>query len=109
MSETDKTPAGTAPKPDDGRIRHRYDWSETEPSTAVVETIAVATDTVPTETGPLYDVIEPDALNTLFDPAWGPTTPELRVSFNYQDVEVTVAATGTVTVELAAGQTRGRR
>lgn len=108
MSETDKPPAGTAHGPDDGRICHRYDWSETDPSAAVVETIAVATNTVPTETDPLYDVIEPDALNTLFDPAWGHTPPELRVTFDYDDLLVTVAATGTITVEPASAESDHR-
>lgn len=101
MSETDKPPVGSARRPDEGRTCNRYDWSETAPSTAVIETIAVATNTVPTEADPLYDVIEPDALDDLFDPAWGPTTPELDVSFHYQDLEVSVSATGTVTVQPA--------
>lgn len=101
MSEIDKPPAGSASGPDERRVSHRYDWADTDPSEAVVETIAVATNRVPTETDPLYDIIEPDALNVLFDPAWGPTTPGLRIAFEYGDLTVSVAATGTVTVQPA--------
>ncbi|MFD1647810.1 HalOD1 output domain-containing protein [Haloarchaeobius litoreus] len=46
-------------------IRTTFDWSETPPAIAVVETIAVATDTEILGVEPLLDHLDPDALNTL--------------------------------------------
>lgn len=91
---TTVTPAADA----DPLISHRYDWTDTDPSTAVVETLAVAINREPLNTDPLYESVDPDALNALFDPGAGGTTPDLRVSFQYQDFLVAVSASGTISI-----------
>lgn len=78
----------------------------TEPDTpsnlvtmAVVETVAAYRDVDPSSLEPpLHDVIDTDALETLF----GPTRRGSRsaiVTFEYDDMEITVDAHGTVDVE----------
>lgn len=49
----------------DGTVRAHYEWESTPPSTAIVETVAEATGGTPTSLGPLYDSLDPDALNQL--------------------------------------------
>lgn len=48
-----------------GIIRTEFDWTETPPAVAVVETLAVATDTELLGVESLVDHLDPDALNTL--------------------------------------------
>lgn len=99
MSKTDEIPTSPGGRGDATDVRRRYDWSETAPSTAVVETVAAAIDRDPVETGPLYDVLDPDALNELFAPVGDrPVSPDLDVSFRFEGLTVTVRATGTVSV-----------
>ena len=65
-------------------------------SKAVVESIAEAEETEPAElTTPLYEVIDPDALEDLFanDRAFG------KVIFNYNKYEVSVFPDGYVSIE----------
>ena len=83
-------------------IRADYDWTAIPPSTAVIETVAVALDQEPTEITPLYDVIDPDALNTLIrssDP--DSVDDELTVTFPIAGQSVTVHGRGTVTIRPA--------
>ncbi|MFC7177461.1 HalOD1 output domain-containing protein [Halosegnis marinus] len=84
---------------DTDAVRTRYDWSETTPSAAVAEVLAVAADRDPTETEPLYDSIDPDALDTLVAGGTGadgrePTT----VTFESGGFRVTVTGDGEVVV-----------
>lgn len=50
-------------------IQNRYDWSDTTPSTAVIEGIAILQNSEPTnfpeKFDPLFEYIDPDALDTL--------------------------------------------
>lgn len=66
-------------------------------SNAVVEAVATEMNTHPTEISePLYDVLNPDALNVLFvnnDETGG------KVTFNYCDYSITVTAEGDVSIE----------
>lgn len=80
------------------RIRQKYDWDSTTPSGAVVETVAVVTDTAPTELDRLQDTIDADALDTLV--GRGDRDSPLQVGFEYADTEVRVDRDGTVTVTL---------
>lgn len=99
MNET-TGPGDNAPSttPDDG-IQAEYDWSAVTPSTAVIETLAVALDRDPTKITPLYDSVDPDAVDTLVSQnrkasaAGNPT-----VSFLHDGHEVTVDAAGTIVV-----------
>lgn len=93
--------------PDDGPPRdrmaetlgHRFDWEAVRPSAAVVEMVAIAADSETTSLEPLYDAVDPEALDGVIrrngkrEPARGPT-----VSFTYAGYDVTVGRAGEVTV-----------
>lgn len=82
-----------------GPIRAEFDWSDVLPSTAVVETVAIATDREPMALGPLYDAIDPDALDTLVrSGGTDPTDGIASVTFALDGHEVTVRRDGTVVV-----------
>lgn len=64
-------------------------------STGIVETVAEAVGVDPTGLRtPLYEVLDPDALDALFRTADG------AVTFEYLDYEVTAHATGEIDLEL---------
>lgn len=73
---------------------------EGRPSRSVVEAVAEATGRDATSLQPLYDVVDPDALDELLDPAgyrsndlqWG------RVTFRYEGCHVAVHADGRTVV-----------
>lgn len=82
-----------------GSIRAEFDWSVVPPSTAVVETVAIAADREPTALEPLYDTVDPDALDTLFSSMGTKTTDgDATVRFALDGYEVTVERHGTVVV-----------
>ncbi|KZN22563.1 hypothetical protein A4G99_19030 [Haladaptatus sp. R4] len=80
-------------------ISNHYDWSSTAPSTAIVETIAQAMNCESLEVGPLYEWVDPDSLDAIFD---GHSTrtrnSATSISFSYTNYTVTVNSTGTVHV-----------
>jgi len=83
-------------------VRADYDWTAIPPSTAVIETVAIALDRKPTGTEPLYEAVDPDALNTLIrstDPDLA--EDELTVMFRFAGQSVTVHVGGTVVVQPA--------
>ena len=83
----------------DGIVRAQYEWSSTLPSTAVVETVAVAINREPTATEPLYESVDPDALDALMQSDSVQTAAEsVTISFVFADQEVTVHSTGEVVV-----------
>lgn len=65
------------------------------PSMATIETVATATDTEIDKLPPLYDVVDPDALDDLLS---DPTRKDVSVSFAYAGCDITVTC-GVVTVE----------
>lgn len=74
--------------------RTRYDPSEPENvSEAVVETAAAVADTRATELDPLYDAINPDALELFVDSA-----DQALIEFDYLGYEVVVCSEGDVVV-----------
>ena len=89
---------GEGPATDaDGVVRAEYDWSSVTPSTAVIETVAIATNSEPTALARLYRSVDPDALDALlgsreFHPTDGVTT----VSFAFAGLDVTVQNDGIV-------------
>lgn len=86
------------------QVRNRYDWGSTSPATAVIETVARATNRDATALAPLYSRVDPDALDAMFEPGTsGRGTDDLQVSFSYADREVTVASHGAVTVTSKQG------
>lgn len=68
-----------------------------QPSERVVEAVADAEDADPLDLPPLFGVIDPDALDSLFSSRLG-TSPVGEVSFSYGGYDVTVAADGRVTL-----------
>lgn len=80
-------------------IQAEFDWSEVTPSTAVIETVAIAADCEPTGLEPLYDAIEPDALNTLIrSMETNLTDGDATVTFAFDGYQVTVQRDGSVIV-----------
>ena len=62
-------------------------------SEKVIQTVAETTNTDPLELPPLYETIDPDALDALIaDMQAG------SISFTYTDCEITVRSDGTVTI-----------
>ena len=70
-------------------------------STLVAEAVSSVVGTEPEALRPLYDVIDPDALDQLFSPGTESSTginDESRVSFRYEEQWVHVLADGRVVV-----------
>ena len=75
--------------------RPSRDHRNTDVARSVIEAIADAEEVDPRQLEPLYDVVDPDALNGLFvEGAAGG-----RVVFRYQGYDVTVGGDGRVTLE----------
>ncbi|RLM32980.1 HalOD1 output domain-containing protein [Haloarcula sp. Atlit-120R] len=81
-------------------VRAQYEWSSTAPSTAVIETVAIAVNRAPTTLEPLYESLDPDALDTLLRPTGSASSDveTVTVSFNFADWQVTVHSRGDVIV-----------
>lgn len=107
MTGTDDAPAYVPEGTQDPTVRHRHDWTETDPAMAVVETLAATIDSEPGDMVPLYDVVDPDALNALLDPPNGQKSPHVQVSFRYQGLAVSVSNTGLVSVSPVTDRRRG--
>ena len=72
----------------------------TEPSMAVVNAVASATKSDPIDLPPLYDAIEPDALDALFaDTGRFASSRSGSVAFEYAGCLVTVSGDGSVSAE----------
>ncbi|WP_123537847.1 HalOD1 output domain-containing protein [Halosimplex salinum] len=97
MSETTNS-IGDLATDDEFRVRYESD-DTTETSMAVVEAVAAATETEPTEMPPLARSVDPDALDTLFASADGP----IDLSFRYGGVTVTLECGGVIVVESGPG------
>ena len=74
--------------------QHVQSSGEWEPSTAIVETVSARTGQSVVDLPPLYDVVDPDALDDLFT---GRQTLGV-VTFEYAGHDVTVRADRTVDV-----------
>ena len=81
-----------------GVIRAEFDWSETPPAIAVVETLAVATDTEILDVEPLLEQLDPDALNALVGDE-NRADAGTVVVFAMADHEVSVHSDGQLVVE----------
>ena len=76
----------------------QFDWTRRRPSVAVVEAVAAITDRDPTTVPHLHRYVDPDALNALVEGSAGDGGANLRVSFTYDGIAVTVGGDGTVEV-----------
>ena len=84
---------------EDGAIRAQYEWPSTPPSTAVVETVAIASNREPMALEPLYESLDPDALNTIVRSNGSPST----VAFSFAGYRVTVRSIGEIVVRDETG------
>lgn len=84
----------------DGVIQAEYDWSLLAPSTAVIETVAIATNREPTGLDSLFETVDPEALDALVRSS-GPHTTErdVTVRFGFAGHDVTVQNNGMVVIE----------
>ncbi|MFA9416249.1 HalOD1 output domain-containing protein [Natrinema sp. HArc-T2] len=79
------------------------DYHSDSISLRVVEALADATNTAPNELEPLYNTVDPEALDRLFRPD---SSDEIRVTFEYGDSHVEVRGDGTVMVDGAVHGSR---
>ena len=82
---------------------HQYDWDSPERlSSAIIAAVATVADTEPTELEPLYDCVDPDALNALFRPL-SEDQPRSHgcLSFSLDEYEVTVQGHGEIIVDVS--------
>ncbi|WP_049985410.1 HalOD1 output domain-containing protein [Halobellus rufus] len=83
----------------DGTVNAQYDWSSIPPSAAVVRTLSIALDREEQSLDPLYESIDSDALDALFQPTLSPAnTNGITVSFTAGENQVTVRDSGEVIV-----------
>jgi hypothetical protein len=79
--------------------RERFDWTETDPSVAIVLTVAEALEREPERLSPLGETIDPDALDTVVAGRSTLDADEVSVSFRYESVDVIVTGSGAVAVD----------
>ena len=84
-------------RPEAGTLRHRYDWDAVCASTAVVELVSIAADVEPSALDPLYDTVDPEALDRLVRRGGG-AERDVEVAFAYAGYDVSVSGDGEVTV-----------
>ena len=80
---------------------------EKDPTFAVLEAVSSATGTDELELPPLYDVVDPDALDALFDGADPSPSDALSVSFSYAGFDVEIESGPAITVTLEDADTGG--
>lgn len=93
-----RPPSDDASDGDDGTVRARFDFTKTAPSTAVVETVAIAADCEPTALETIATAIDPDALDAVFRPQVSSPDVDTTVQFSYNGRWVTVSGSGEVAV-----------
>ena len=83
--------------------RTEFDWTDVAPSTAVTELIAEESGQDPTELDPLYESIDPDALDRLIrGNGVNPHEHRLTVSFSFRGYAVVIQSGGLVELSLEA-------
>lgn len=95
MTDPDGRDRGTE---GDGTLCHTYDWKATRPSAAVVEMVAIASDREPFGLQPLFDAIDPEALDALVARNDEERPTDTFVSLRYSGHDVTVRSDGEVEV-----------
>lgn len=83
---------------------HAYHDRTTAPVGAtIVETVATITGKEPSDVDPLHEVVDPDALDAIFEPTndTGVTRTDGTVSFVFEGYDVTVRASGEIIVDVS--------
>ena len=91
----DATAGSTSPN----SVHHDLSGGQTA-SLAVIEAVAAVSGTDPIELPPLYDAVNPDALNALFEPHERRTDSNLCVEFSYNGFDIVVREGPEVVVRL---------
>jgi hypothetical protein len=82
-----------------GQCRAHYDQTEYTPSSAVIGILAEAMETDPTEFSPLYNSVDPDALDAIFR-VGDPHNGDIEISFTHEGHTITVHSCGVIVVAL---------
>lgn len=80
----------------------QHDWAESdEISATIIDAVAAITGNEPADLQPLYEAVDPDALDQLLRSLRTSSISQGRseVVFTFNGCEVTVAADGTITVD----------
>jgi hypothetical protein len=75
-------------------VSRQFDYADTAPSEAVVRAVSALTDTEPTSLEPLYETVDPEALDRLVRSG----DPGMELTIRYLDYHVTVGGDGRVAV-----------
>lgn len=75
-----------------------YGWGDSSVTTAIVEAVATESECDPEELEPLYEVVDPDALEAFFDAGSRGSGSPRRVAFTYEGYEVTVSGADRIEV-----------
>ena len=79
-----------------------YEWTSVTPSAATLETLAAVTGTDELDLAPLYQSIDPDALDTLVGVRPdGRVAGQTEVAFTHEGYDVVVDSGGTVRLSAA--------
>lgn len=72
-----------------------FDWTDAESVTAaIIDAVAAASNSSPTELEPLFDTVDPDALDQIFETAPRSVLAGPIVEFPYQGMVIQISATG---------------
>lgn len=97
MTDSNEDPSanGDDRRPQENVYREIHDWTSTEPlSSTILTALADVKNVEPTELEPLYEHIDPDALESLFDPDGDGLRTDGHVSFSFADHYVTIHGHG---------------
>lgn len=83
--------------------RQRFDWSTVRPTTAVIETVAQATDEDPIDLDRLSSAVDPDALDKLVTLTGPSAQGDVQTTFTYEGHVVTVRSSGLIAVAPSSG------
>ncbi|MEF8829157.1 MAG: HalOD1 output domain-containing protein [Haloarcula sp.] len=97
MSESNRRSRDSGSSTPMNVTRKQFDWTETRPSAAVTEYIAVMTGQEQTDFAPLYETVDPEALDSLVDSS-DRLTP-VSISFEYAGHSVTVRSDGELVIK----------
>jgi hypothetical protein len=83
----------------------RHEWRQSgDPSVALVEAVAAATDRTVTDLPPLQQSIDPDALDALLT---GNQSSEVSISFRYADTAVSIHRNGSIELQVDGSSAQG--
>lgn len=81
--------------------RLHHDWErDKRVSTVIIEAVAALTDASPTSIGPLYEVVDPDAVDALFAPPPRSRRAESELRFTLNDCEISVYGDGLIEIHV---------